>query len=219
MTRKILKNTELEEKLGSRKSSPPSLTGRGILRKEDIEAGREAVGIVEEAQKEADRIVAEAQKIRDRIGEELAAARARGFEDGKEEGLAQFVREIENVRRLKKEFFDHAEPEVLKMVLSIAKKVIGELVERETAAIEAVVRQALEHSLGDRIVVRLHPDDWGRINKDGSGFGDILDRTKHLHFKEDDSIERGGCIVETEIGTIDAQLETQLKAIRKALGV
>ena len=32
-------------------------------------------------------------------------------------------------------------------------------------------------------------------------------------------MSKGGCIVETEVGTIDARLETQLKAIKKALQI
>jgi flagellar biosynthesis/type III secretory pathway protein FliH len=38
-------------------------------------------------------------------------------------------------------------------------------------------------------------------------------------FREDESIIPGGCIVETEVGTIDAQIDTQLKAIKKALNI
>ncbi|PIU55892.1 MAG: flagellar assembly protein FliH, partial [Deltaproteobacteria bacterium CG07_land_8_20_14_0_80_38_7] len=84
-------------------------------------------------------------------------------------------------------------------------------------AIQDVVRQALERSLGDRITVRLNPQDYKTIIENQFEFKDVLDRTKRLHFKEDDTIAQGGCIVETEVGTIDAQIQTQMEAIRKAL--
>jgi len=42
---------------------------------------------------------------------------------------------------------------------------------------------------------------------------------KTLVFREDDTVKVGGCVVETDIGTIDAQLDTQLNAIKKALAL
>ena len=70
---------------------------------------------------------------------------------------------------------------------------------------------------GDRITVRLNPEDHAVIMAADGEFKDVVDRTKRLAFREDDTIEKGGCVVETEVGTIDAQIEVQLKAIRKAL--
>jgi len=118
---------------------------------------------------------------------------------------------------LKEKFYKEAEPEIIKLVIAIAEKVIGNIVEEKPEAIQDVVRQALERSLGDRITVRLNPQDYKTIIENQFEFKDVLDRTKRLHFKEDDTIAQGGCIVETEVGTIDAQIQTQMEAIRKAL--
>jgi len=102
-------------------------------------------------------------------------------------------------------------------VMMISEKVIGKMVRENEDTIKSIVRQAVDSSLGERITVRLNPEDYKTVTNDELEFKDILDRTKRIFFKEDDSITKGGCIVETEVGTIDARLETQLKAIRKAL--
>ena len=47
----------------------------------------------------------------------------------------------------------------------------------------------------------------------------VIDQTQSISVKEDEEIPAGGCIVETELGTVDARLETQLRAIKKALGL
>ncbi|MDZ4224531.1 MAG: FliH/SctL family protein, partial [bacterium] len=161
----------------------------------------------------------EAEALRLTVQVEMERAKQKGYAEGKEEGSSELAEEIVRVRKLKEKFFANAEPDVLKLVMDIAEKVIGKLAAQHKEAIHAIVHQALERSLGDKIVVRLHPADLKRLQTMDLNFKDILDRTKHLHFKEDETIQQGGCVVETEIGTIDAQLETQLKAIKKALGV
>ena len=133
--------------------------------------------------------------------------------------MEEFTDAILKVRESKEKFFAEAEAEVIKLVLTISEKVIGKLAQEYKEVILSIIQQAMERSLGDRIVIRLHPEDWKRIQTEEKVFKEKLDKTKHLHFKEDDTIERGGCVVETEIGTIDAQLDTQLKAIRKALEI
>ena len=46
---------------------------------------------------------------------------------------------------------------------------------------------------------------------------DLLGRTKDIAVREDPEVKRGGCVVETDHGTIDAQLETQLQMLEAAL--
>lgn len=197
-----------------------SLGGHGgVISKAELSAQEKTQKIIEEAEVQAGHIQAEAEKLYSQIKDEMEKSKAQGYQKGKEEGLSQLTEEILKVKKLKEEFIATAEPEVIKLVLSIAEKVIGKLVEEHQTAVRAIVRQALERSLGDRITVKINPEDLKRLQTEDLQFKDILDRTRHLHFKEDETIQKGGCVVETEVGTIDAQLETQLKAIRKALGV
>ena len=119
----------------------------------------------------------------------------------------------------REKFYADAEPEIIKLVMTIAEKVIGKLVRENEETIRSIVRQALESAIGERITVRLNPEDYAVVAADEMEFRDILDRTKRISFKEDETVGKGGCIVETEVGTIDAQLETQLKAIKKALQI
>lgn len=225
---KILKGTDIEKKQGlagqvSAPASKPIATvlGQrgGLISKAELSAQERGQKIIEEAQGDAAHIRAEAGEILSSVQEELERARAKGYAEGKEEGMACLTEEILKAKKMRESFFETAEPEVIQLVMSIAEKVIAKLAEEHKEVVRAIVRQALERSLGDRITVRIHPEDLKRLKDEDLQFKDMLDRTKQLHFKEDESIQKGGCVVETEIGTIDAQLETQLKAIRKALGV
>lgn len=189
----------------------------GVLAKKVLAAQSEAEEIVAAARTEADRIRAEAQRVLAEVEQVREASRATGFAEGREEGLAGATTYTVQLQEWKQRFYDQAEAEIIRLVLTIAEKVIGKMVTEHKAAIQGIVRQAIESSLGDRIVVRLNPEDFRVITAADFEFRELLDRTKRLLFKEDAAITKGGCVVETEVGTIDAQLETQMKAIRKAL--
>ncbi|MBI2346567.1 MAG: hypothetical protein HYV03_06770 [Deltaproteobacteria bacterium] len=188
-----------------------------VLNKKALEAKAQADEILQEAAAEAATIRAKAQAVLDEVEGVRAAARTEGFHEGREAGMAAATEFALRVQEWKATFYRGAEPEIIRLVMTIAEKVIGTIVQEHSEAIRAIVRQAIESSLGDRIVVRLNPEDYRVITAQEFAYRDILDRTKRLTFKEDAAITKGGCVVETEVGTIDAQLETQLEAIRKAL--
>ncbi len=195
----------------------PSGGGGGVLNKKVLDASEKAKAVINEAVEEAERIRSEAREVMGHVEAEMEKAKTDGYEIGREEGLVTVTEEATKLQALREEFYKNAEPEIIKLVMMISEKVIGKMVRENEDTIKSIVRQAVDSSLGERITVRLNPEDYKTVTNDELEFKDILDRTKRIFFKEDDSITKGGCIVETEVGTIDARLETQLKAIRKAL--
>lgn len=217
--KKIIKQTEADEKLKTARPLLPSFQERGVITRDEIHAQEKGGEIIREAQVQASRIREEAQRLKAQVEAEREKARKEGYREGKEAGLSEVTEEVLKARGLKEKFLGECEPDVLKLVMTIAEKVLGDLTKKYAEAVRTIVRQALERSLGDKIVIRIHPKDLEKISQTDLQFKDVVDRSRQIHFKEDESVQRGGCVVETEIGTIDAQLETQMKAIRKALNL
>lgn len=216
MTAKILKGQGKKDK--SHTSDVYEEAG-GVVHKRVVDARERAAKIIADAEIEAEKIRGEAESVmadaKKRREEELR----RGYAEGESKGLAKVTEKLLELERLRERFYEGVELEVIKLSMAIAEKVIGKLAAENQELIKVVVRQALEKVLGDRIVIRLSPEDHKALIAEGCDFRDSLDRTKRLVFREDESISRGGCIVESEVGTIDAQLELQLDAIRKALEI
>ena len=225
MPGKILKGADIKKKeaAAGREVAPPSRSADvlpdagGVIHKRVLDASQEASRIVAAAEADAALIREEAKRV-------LADAEARrrdevrrGYAEGESKGLTQVTEKLVALERLREKFYEEAEPEVVKLVMSIAEKLVGRLVEENPEMIRSVVRMALEKALGDRILVRLNPEDYRALTAGEHEFRDVIDRTRRLSLREDESVAKGGCVVETEVGTIDAQLETQLEAIRKAL--
>lgn len=224
--KKVLKGSELRqrESLADKvKTSSINTTdmfmdeGGGIINKKVQDAQGRAQQIINEAKEVADKIRAEAEEVLSQVKVEMERAKEQGVEEGRDEGLGSATERLIQLETIKEKFYDNAEPQVIKLVMTIAEKVIGKIVHENTNAIKSIVKQALESAIGEKIVIRLNPDDYKGILASEAEYREILDKTKRIYFKEDETITQGGCIVETEVGTIDARLETQLKAIRKAL--
>ncbi len=227
MVGKIVKKGEVEKKAGAAAKPAPRVRhaaelipdSGGIVHRKVMDASQEAERIISRAEEEAAKIRAEAEVVLSAAQAEREETLKRARADGESKGLAQVTEKLMGLERLKERFYDDAEPDVIKLVMSIAEKVIGRIVLENKDMIRSVVHQALERAIGDRITVKLNPEDFRRLMEGEHEFRDVIDRTRRLTFREDESIIPGGCVVETEVGTIDAQIDTQLKAIKKALGV
>ncbi|MBI3540905.1 MAG: hypothetical protein HY073_02035, partial [Deltaproteobacteria bacterium] len=141
----------------------------------------------------------------------------KGYETGREEGLLTLSEKILEVGQAKEKIFQEAEPQIIQMVMEIAEKVIGRALKK--GAIVDVVKSTMAQAVGQKVVVRVHPSDLEVLKEKESDLLMALNQNQTLAVKGDESITAGGCIIETEAGVVDARLEVQLKAIRKALGL
>lgn len=191
----------------------------GVVHKRVVDAKDSAGRILDSARLEAEKILAAAKDELAKAKLEAEHLKKKGYSEGESKGLAAVTEKLILLEKQKEKFFEDAEPEIVKLSMAIAEKVISRLAVDNVELIKNVVRQAIERTLGDRIVVRLNPEDHQRIMVDDAQFKDSIDKSKRIVFRADESISQGGCAVESEVGTIDARLETQLSAIKKALSL
>ncbi len=217
----IIKRDDLEGQLKVKEAEGFSAghftPSRGVVAKEVVGAREEAVQLITEARAEAQRILQQARELQAGMADQVEAKRAQGYDDGHEEGLAQVTELLTAATVQREQMLKEAEPEVVRMVFQIVEKILGDAVEQ--GAIVSVVQRALLEAVGERITVRVHPDDLKKVRAAEPQFKERLQNIKSLSTQPDETIERGGCAVDTEVGTIDAQLSTQMAAIKKSLGL
>lgn len=224
---KILKGDEFKKRMNLKDrldSDVPvgigsSLDLGRVVDREVLDASARAKELLDEAKEEALRVRTEAKELYVQVGQEMEKARQEGHAQGYQEGLQQGLELLERVKELRQKLFDDNEKEMVRLVFSIAEKIIGREFSENDKAIMNVIRLAIGDAVGEKIYVRLNPQDYGNIKKNEAELLQKIEGGKTLVFKEDEGVKPGGCLVETEIGTIDAQLETQINAIKKALGL
>ena len=110
------------------------------------------------------------------------------------------------------------EQSVMQFAFSIAQLVIKQEVAVNREIVLGQVREALRHLVGvEKVKLRVHPDDEEVLRHRRAEVSSASDSLKEMVIEADDKIDRGGCIVESDSGNVDARLSTQLNRIESLL--
>lgn len=149
---------------------------------------------------------------------------SKGVREGKNQEKKKLSMAIESVTKLikdlkilKDEFFENSEKEIIDLVFLIAKKVIHREVDIDREIIVSVLRDIIKDVRDkESIKIRLNPKDLHYIIEANPGFLSKFCDIKNTLI-EDEEIGRGGAVIETHSGEIDARLDRQLNKIRETL--
>lgn len=179
-----------------------------VLRAGEYAAWAGAQALTEQAQAQADQILAGAQAA-------FEAECQRGYEDGRQDALlSQAEKMIETVGRTV-DYFANVENRMVDLVMASVRKVVDGFDDQDKVMI--VVRNALAVVRNQKqITLRLHPEDLelvrGRVNDILAAYPGV----GYLDLAPDARLEPGACILESEIGMVEASLEGQIAALRSA---
>lgn len=183
-----------------------------MLDRLELEARDRARAIVAEAEDQAARTREAAEVERDEV---LRAAAEAGREDARAHAAAGLAgTAAARGRRL-----EALEGEVAAVALEVARTIVGEALALRPELVVALARRALERVRSRReIALRVHPDDAPLVQAALPRLAALLERSPGLTLREDPGLCRGGVVVETETGRVDARVEAQLALLERALG-
>jgi type III secretion protein L len=191
--------------------SRDSIEQDGIIRGEVYSASAKARELLQKAQKEAETILLKAQ-------EESAKQRQNAYDEGYQEGLAQTTELLAKARLEHEQLIKNANRDVMDLAFKVAEKIIGKQLEMAPETIISIVKQAMQTvRQSKQLTIRVHPDDAKLLKENEEELQEALGRQRILDVMEDKKVHAGGCIIESEIGTVEAQLHTQLERLKKIL--
>ena len=184
----------------------------GVVGAEEFEARQSAQSIVADATERAKSIIAEAEAQRD-------AKLAEGREAGRQEGYGSVTELLLKAKVASDEMLASVEPEAVKLALRIAEKIIGHDVERDPGLLMDTIAQATEAARNaQQLTIRVHPEVGKFLRGRMPQLMEKIGVTKVVSIKDDAEItDKGGCVLETPFGTIDARLQTQLEVLKQTL--
>jgi len=130
--------------------------------------------------------------------------------------LEQFSKSLEELRSLRRGVLSTSEREVIRLALEVARKIVKREITIDEEIILTLVRVALKRVSDQTLfTVRLNPKDCSIVKRHQSmgNAADILN--DGIRLAEDPLISRGGCVIETESGLVDARVEEQFREIEK----
>ena len=105
-------------------------------------------------------------------------------------------------------------------VLDIARQVIRTEVGQNPEIVQNVVRNAIRRVTDkSQVRIRVSVGDAGTVREMRDDLLAVLDGLQNLEIVDDRRVGPGGCVIETQAGTIDAKIETQLAEVARALKV
>ena len=150
--------------------------------------------------------VVEAEKIK-----ELA------FQEGFQEGLESLNRHLFALDHELKQIRGEIQKKILPLALSAARKLIGEELKLHPDRIVDIILSSLKPvTQHKKIIIYVNREDLEEIEKNKPKIKRIFEHLESLSIQERDDIEPGGCVIETEAGIINAQLENQWRALESA---
>jgi flagellar biosynthesis/type III secretory pathway protein FliH len=123
-----------------------------------------------------------------------------------------------SIPQIKKDILEKGENQMVKLAMAIAEKILNQEVATRKEIILEVLKGALKNiAETEGMKIRLNPQDFRYMMEVKKDFLQSFDGIRNVVFEEDSSIKRGGAVVETMFGEVDARLESQLKEIKTAL--
>jgi|WetSurMetagenome_2_1015567.scaffolds.fasta_scaffold183785_2 flagellar assembly protein FliH len=171
---------------------------------------------------------APAADFEQRAREREAAAYERGRCEGEKALSEQLVRQRAELHAVEKgvlESLRQAVPQVVRdtehaltaLALEVAQRLVAGL-PVSVEMIEGAIREALAQvEESTEFHLYLHPEDLEMLRRVDSALLHATGSSERMHFHPAPEVSRGGCLLKTRFGIIDAQRETKLELIKQAV--
>lgn len=197
-------------------------------------AQEKAAAIIDEAKKDANQRINEANQQVEHLKQQAydegyQKGYQQGVEQGKQSGLEEMQSQIENAidrtqqiltlgEKEAKEMILAAERQIIEIALAVASKVIACQIEENPMVVLPIVKSALEKVKDqEQIVLRVSSADFDIVLQAKQEFQNMVGREQALTIVVDRTITAGSCVIDTSYGVVDAKIDTQFDALRKAL--
>jgi flagellar assembly protein FliH len=154
---------------------------------------------------------------RDAFAKGYASGERAGVEAGTRRAdamLRRMAQTIEDISHLRKTMVHQTERQMVQLALLLARRVVGRELALDVELVAAMAHVALER-LGESgpATIRLNPEDFAAL---------VLLRGEawegaQVAITPDPALPRGGCVVDSEFGRVDAGIEAQLGELSRAL--
>ncbi|WP_422134874.1 HrpE/YscL family type III secretion apparatus protein [Endozoicomonas sp. ALD040] len=178
-----------------------------VLKSQDYADYLESEEIVSKAREHAREILEQSRQAYEK-------EKQRGFEEGLAEGKVDQAEQMLKVVSRTINYLSEVEKALADILMSGIKKIIGEYDQEELAV--SLVKNALQHVRNEKqVTIRIPPSQFKMVK---ARLNEILGEYKGVGFIDlvsDERLSTGDCIMESDIGVVDASVDLQIKALQK----
>ncbi len=129
--------------------------------------------------------------------------------------MKRYAEAILEVTRLRATLYSQIEHEVVKLAIAVSKKIVHREIQVDRDIIQTLVRVALSHvAEKSAVTIHLNPVDYNYLMERRGELSQAEGRD--ISLLADKSIERGGCLIQTDCGDVDARIEEEFREVEHA---
>lgn len=182
--------------------------GIRVVRRDDYMLWTQAQNVINVAEQQAATIVADAENV-------FEHERQRGYNEGEQEARLKQAEKIMETVGQTVDYLARFEHEIVDLVMGAVRKVIDGFDEQEK--VMAVTRNALAIVRNQKqITLRLNPSQVDMVRDRVDELLAAFPVVGYIDMVGDTRVSKGGCILESEVGMIEAHLDGQIEALRAA---
>lgn len=176
-------------------------------------------------EKELASVQAELRRTREEAESGANASYQSGFEEGFRKAMAENQGEMDRFRNqiaatiraaetARRELLEQADADLARLSIAIAEKILNRQIQIDPEALQGLTRSALERLSGKTVqCVRIHPADRGAVEAALASHSSKC----AIRVEADASLARGALLFDTDYGTLDGSINTQLEEIENGL--
>ncbi len=150
-----------------------------------------------------------------------------GFQKGENESSLEFEpffktfdQCVRDLTIFRKKMYGKVEREMMEMVVGLTKKIVHHEMSIREDSIKDMIRLAVDSVLDkETMVIKVNPADKGYAESFRPELHLLFDEIRNITFEASPAMERGGCVIETNFGTVDAQIKHLDDEIDKILNL
>lgn len=190
------------------------------------DADQEVADMLEKAEKSSESIVLDAYEKAEGV---FNKARDEGYEQGFDQGLMegsqsldQHVQEVldlkKNLEKERRNIYTTSEHQMIQIVLESIDKVFEHRLETDETMVEQLIKQGIAKITKSHVItIRISNQDYDRALHAKPNLLLGSERIERIDMKSDNSLPKGSCIIESDVGAIDSSFHVQLDHLKHAL--
>ncbi len=159
----------------------------------------------------------DAEKYRLQVSKECEQLKENAFKEGYEEGYRQWTEQLANFEKQIEAIHQELQQLIIPIALKAAKKIVGREIElSENTIVDIVASNLKAVSQHKKITIYVNKKELDVLEKNKPRLRELFENLEGLSIRARDDVAPGGCIIETEVGIINAQMEHRWRVLEKA---
>lgn len=184
--------------------------GTKVIKGPDLSELMDADAILAAAKADAEQFKADAIKECDEL---KAKAQKDGYEAGQKQWAEELVKLEQEIIKVRKDL----EKVIVPVALKAAKKILGREIENVDTAIVDIVATSLKAvAQHKKFTIYANRKDIEALEANKPRLKKVIENPEAFSIRERADIQQGGCVIETEGGIINAQLDNQWRILEQA---